>query len=545
MSAQIKSKTQRHYKDRPVKVIALDDDKLIRKILLGMFRDKYDFTVVGTVSEFKKAVTEKNPDVVLIDVILPDGNGIDVCKWLREHTRYEQLFILIITSFEDVASIESAYRAGANDYIRKPFIPFEVMSKIHHISRTLRYEHEVIHLSNHHRQSRERLMQLTDLINRNIHITDKEDLFASLFDAAKIINCDYCELKIHDDENGIKTQTRSFNSQFDPIQSNLLINKTENTRGRWLTAGRSDKTKVYCYTGSILCNNNIIGTIVLQSIVPFQNDAHELVALYTNFVNLLGMELSTKAAMRSEITRERKEIAKVRSLQVSLLPHFNEIDQYDISSTFIPMEDISGDFFDGYYIKEGVYLIILCDVSGHGVASSFIGSSIRGLLRAVDYSRYSPAEIVSQLNDAVVKNLSNIYYFSSMVLCVLEVATGKITIVSAGHPPCLYYNNTHRQYAHIENTGPLIGLMQGSTYDQHELTLDKGDCLLMYTDGIIESPAEIGSDMFGENRLFHLFSENVQLQSLEIVHTILGAVYEHTGFTSLNDDATVICIKRK
>jgi serine phosphatase RsbU (regulator of sigma subunit) len=66
----------------------------------------------------------------------------------------------------------------------------------------------------------------------------------------------------------------------------------------------------------------------------------------------------------------------------------------------------------------------------------------------------------------------------------------------------------------------------------------------MYTDGIIEAPAESGSDMFGEDRLFDCFRDNIERRSMDIVHTVVGTVYEHTGFTSLHDDATVICIKR-
>ncbi|HEY1406822.1 MAG TPA: response regulator, partial [Spirochaetota bacterium] len=127
----------RNNRVREIRILVLDDDQFIRKVLEGIFREKYQFLAVPTIAEFSQVVKNFDPDIVLVDVVLPDGNGIDVCRQLRDQTKYEQLFILMMTSFEDIGSIEAAYRAGANDYIRKPFIPFEIASKIHHISRTI------------------------------------------------------------------------------------------------------------------------------------------------------------------------------------------------------------------------------------------------------------------------------------------------------------------------------------------------------------------------------------------------------------------------
>ena len=178
------------------------------------------------------------------------------------------------------------------------------------------------------------------------------------------------------------------------------------------------------------------------------------------------------------------------------------------------------------------------------MASSFVGSSIRGLLRAFDFSDRNAADILFDLNNSVVKSLASVYYFSSMILCQIDLDTGDVRLVSAGHPACFYYDSQNRQYERIENTGPLVGLIPDAVYEEHPFHLNVGDCLFMYTDGIIEAPAESASEMFGEERLFKCFTENIGLTSMDIVHTVVGTVYEHTGFSSLHDDATVICIKR-
>jgi len=539
----------RKYRSTTIRILVLDDDRLIRKVLQGIFTEQYEFLAVPTVHDFVQSVNDFCPDIVMIDVNLPDGNGIDVCRNLRSQIQYEQLFILIMTSFDDVNSIEAAYRAGANDYIRKPFIPFEIASKIHHISRTINYQNSVISLYDDQKKSHKRLFRLTELINRHVNTSEKAVLLDSLNEVASIICSDYIEMSFSIEDKR-ETISRVLKDQFRPVQYNSLekysrLANTPELVSETMKISRGDGRILHCIMAKLRYNKSIDGYVLFESENRFPAEVNDLVNMYLDFINILGVDITMKNILRTEVHKERKEIAKVRSLQVSLLPHFEQIDKYDISSTFIPMEEISGDFFDGFYTDETNYQIILCDVSGHGVASSFVGSSIRGLLRAFDYTNRSASEILFDLNNSVVKSLSTVYYFSSMIICTLNVKTGEVTLASAGHPPCFYFNNEHNQFAQITNTGPLVGLIENAQYEEHHISLDPGDALVLYTDGIIEAPSEAGGDMYGEDRLYTLFQDNIDRPSIEIIHTIVGNVYEHTGFSSLHDDATVICIKRR
>ena len=532
-----------------IKIHVVDDDSLIRRILADLFKTNYIFKAVSSAKDFRESIDSFQPDIVLIDVVLPDGNGIELCSWLRSRPEYEQLFILILTSFDDMASIEAAYKAGASDYIRKPFIPFEISSKIFHLSRTINYQNGVVRLYHQQKISNQRLYKLATLINRNIHIADRDSLLSSLFQVSDFVHCDYCELILFSGGGGRVSNSRVYREDFVPVSFLKIEGKHDLFRSEEIAyAGfaikRADGTAVHCQVGKVYYNKHHEGYVVLQKERAFSEEARDMMSLYLDFMNILGVDLTGKDLMRAEIHKERKELAKVRSLQVSLLPNFSEIEKYDIASTFIPMEEISGDFFDAFYVTERTYQIVICDVSGHGAASSYIGSSIRGLLRSSGGDSRSPGMIVGQLNNAVVKNFSNIYYFSSMILCQIDLDTGDVRLVSAGHPACFYYDSQHRQYERIENTGPLVGLIPDAVYEEHPFHLNVGDCLFMYTDGIIEAPAESASEMFGEERLFKCFTENIGLTSMDIVHTVVGTVYEHTGFSSLHDDATVICIKR-
>jgi phosphoserine phosphatase RsbU/P len=534
---------------RTVKVLAVDDDALVRKVLGDIFGKTYEFKAVSTAHDFMSELFSYNPDVVLIDVILPDGNGIDICSKIRSNDDYKHIHIIILTSFEDSKSIEAAYTAGASDYIRKPFIPFEIISKLNYISKSLQYQENVIDLYNQQKKSNQRLLRLTEMTRKSLHSSDKEELLLTAFSFADIVHASFCEVVVFPGET-IEFKKKLFNENFNPISYAKLASKhpfftNEEKQIDSASISRTDGKKTFCLMGKIIYNKVHVGYIILQKDIPFAEGSKQLISLYLDFININGSEIESRQFLVAEVKKERKELSKVRSLQVLLLPDFKEIERYDIASTFIPMDEISGDFFDAFYINEYTYQIVLCDVAGHGMASSYIGSSIRSLIRSVDNAGLSPAQIIEQLNESVVKNLSNTYYFSSLVLCSLNLDTDEITIVSAGHPPCFYYNAEHRQYEKIEKTGPLIGLIGGSKYDEHKITIKHGDCLFLYTDGITEAQTRAGSDLYGENRLFSFFRDLNDLPSIEIVHAVVGSVYEYTGYESLNDDVTAICIKKK
>jgi serine phosphatase RsbU (regulator of sigma subunit)/DNA-binding response OmpR family regulator len=534
---------------RIVKVLAVDDDALIRKVLGDIFGETYLFKAVGSAQTFMNELFVFNPDVVLVDVILPDGNGIDLCSKIRLNDDFKNIHIIILTSFEDSKSIEAAYSAGANDYIRKPFIPFEIISKLNYISKSLEYQENVIDLYNQQKKSNQRLLRLTEMTRKSIHSSDKEELLLSAFSFADIVHASFCEVVVFPGET-IEFKKKLFSENFNPVSYTRLATKHpffigDEKQIDSASISRSDGTNISCLMGKIIYNKVHVGYIILQKDSPFAEGSKQLISLYLDFININGSEIESRQFLVAEVKKERKELSKVRSLQALLLPDFREIERYDIASTFIPMDEISGDFFDAFYINDSTYQIILCDVAGHGMASSYIGSSIRSLIRSVDNTELSTSQIIEELNDSVVKNLSNTYYFSSLILCSLNLDTDEIAIVSAGHPPCFYYDAEHRQYEKIEKTGPLIGLISGSKYDEHKITIKNGDCLFLYTDGVTEAQTHAGSDLYGENRLFSLFQDLTDLPSIEIVHAVVGSVYEYTGYESLNDDVTAICIKKK
>jgi CheY-like chemotaxis protein len=297
-------------KSRKIKILALDDDVFIRKVLEGIFKNEYDFKVVGSAKEFEDEIVSFVPDIVLIDVILPDGNGIEICARLRAQEQYGKLYILILTSFDDAASIESAYSAGANDYIRKPFIPFEIVSKMNHIAKTIGYENSVESLYKSQKRSNRRLFLLTELIKKNIHAADKTEILSSIKDLSIILGADYCEMSFTAGES-IESGKSLNNESFYPVNYSVISEKMkifkDNTKTfEMLNFERSDKSKVYCQVGKLFYNKTHEGFLILQKASPFAQETKELVSLYLDFVNILGIDVSSRQMLMTEVQKERK-----------------------------------------------------------------------------------------------------------------------------------------------------------------------------------------------------------------------------------------------
>ena len=112
------------------KIFILEDDDFIRQQLAGILQEKgYSVMEAASVSQFNKIYEQEEAtiDVVLLDVYLPDGNGFDVCRKIREHGSQ---IIIFLTSCDDEDSIIKGLDCGGDDYVVKPFRVAELVSRI-------------------------------------------------------------------------------------------------------------------------------------------------------------------------------------------------------------------------------------------------------------------------------------------------------------------------------------------------------------------------------------------------------------------------------
>ncbi|MCX8123156.1 MAG: SpoIIE family protein phosphatase [Spirochaetes bacterium] len=520
-----------------IKILVLDDDMFIGKMLVAMLAG-YHVKCTTSFSQFQQIIEEFNPDIAIIDLQLPDAYGLDVCKWIRSQRQYDDIILYILTSTDDEQTLVRAYSIGVMDYIIKPFNKFILFSKLRRCAVLIEMKRKLERSVEHQKHIKQRLIQLNEYIRQCLKLDDIDSLVAMLMHVKNIVPIDGMVVA-----SPVKTGTFSLIrliphellQAFMPQLNKLIYVQAQNS----VMYFSRPHSKIYGVRVSL----QQYGFVFLIRNEPFSSDEKNIIGLLAEILKIVISRTEIHQYVRKQNKMYIDEISKVRQIQVAQLPKFKNVKGYEIASTFLPAEDISGDFFDGFTIDDGVLQIILCDVSGHGVASSYIGNAIRTLIRT--FSRYekSPGEILQKVNRQMVRDGKGLYYFATALICRL-LPDGHIVFASGGHPPLYLYRKKTHSIEELPNTGGLIGVFDDMVYGDCSITLDKDDMLLLYTDGLTESINMETRTLYGNDKLKEQILLYAQENPVEILHSLCGSMYEFTGYAPLEDDVTLICIKK-
>jgi len=531
-------------------ILAVDDDKTMQMVLKQLLDIEYDLHLTKTVAEFKTQLFEVVPDIFLLDVNLPDGDGIDLCRILREDERHQESVIMLITSSNKTTTIEKGYAAGANDFIRKPLVPCEITSKIELYEKMIGRRESLRRAYHSQVTLNKRLHNLTGIVKNHIKSRDEGEDIRLAEDLVTIVDTGYIEGVIEKKGSFLTIFVRRSNNEskyrsFEDMNRSLgLTEKEEKTLHQFKI--KSGDTTIFCLLIPLVDENSSKGYILLENTRAFTEEDLEIIRLFISSFSIIRGRFNIEKSIEKMNREYKNEISKIRKIQVGFLPDFHEITGFEISSAFLPAADISGDFFDAFYLDENTFQIVLCDVSGHGIASSYIGNQIRTLFKLHSTPDRTPAEVTKNVNDILAQDLQGLYYYGTAVVIQIKLKEGEIIYTIAGHPPVLYYKNKKKQCNQLTNTGPLVGLFEDNEFENRELTLEEGDTLLLYTDGVTEASAGNTEEleMYGEDRLLELFCELRGNSARDIVHSVIGSVYEFTEYGDQEDDITLLCIQK-
>lgn len=244
--------------------------------------------------------------------------------------------------------------------------------------------------------------------------------------------------------------------------------------------------------------------------------------------------------------RIERDLKIASALQQHMLPKPSAIgtltNTIDIAGTLIPARSIGGDIYD--YFRRGDKLVFcIGDVSGKGIPASLFMVVVRTLLHEITRWELQPDKIMTRLNHGLLRTNSE-NMFCTMFLCVMDTTSGHTAYCNAGHtPPVLYRHNqdggeTNFMHTHIDLP---LGIEESTIYHTDELSLNKGDALFLYTDGVTEAE-NTSAQQFGESSTLQLLQAHYDT-SREVVDTILQAVRTFSASTEQSDDITMLCVK--
>ncbi|MDH3454760.1 MAG: SpoIIE family protein phosphatase, partial [Desulfuromonadales bacterium] len=271
----------------------------------------------------------------------------------------------------------------------------------------------------------------------------------------------------------------------------------------------------------------------------------EFVELFTNLAGQVG--IAWRNAQQTDhliaAREQQRELEIAKGIQLSLLPTSTpEVPGIALGGICIPAKEVGGDYYDYLLHEDGRLDLVIADVSGHNVGAALIMAETRTMIRSRRGLHNNPQEILCELNQFFFEDLTRAELFITLFYLQYRPETRQITYASAGHSPTLLWQAKTRQCIRLDPEGLIIGVKEAFPYEQESLTLEAGDVLLLYTDGLIEAENE-QHDFFGEGRLAELLGEHSHLPPQELIEHIVEQVRLFSGHRNFQDDVSLIVMQ--
>lgn len=255
----------------------------------------------------------------------------------------------------------------------------------------------------------------------------------------------------------------------------------------------------------------------------------------------LAEEKTRKAEIELVVTRAHMDIAT--QIQRSLLPDGPlTLDSVRFAGRCIPAAAVGGDYFG--YFPRGVSGVdsLVGDVSGHGVGPALLMAEARTMFLAERLVATSAAQVLGKLNFLLYDDLDRAAQFISASCAIFDAATREFSYANAGHPPALLLRAGATSCVTLDADGALLGIAKDVDFAEVKLTLQAGDIVVFYTDGITEAQNGAGK-MFGVERLGEVVMKLRADDPEMLVAGVLAALSGFAGATRYEDDLTIVVMK--
>lgn len=245
---------------------------------------------------------------------------------------------------------------------------------------------------------------------------------------------------------------------------------------------------------------------------------------------------------RREHDREHQlklELNEAREIQRGLMPgRMPTLNGFNLASAWQPAHDVSGDYLAALKFNESHAALCVADVAGKGFPAALLMSNMQAAMKSLTSEEISPSELCVKLNRLMCGN-TPLGKFVSCFYGDLDVSKRTLTFTNAGHnPPFLMRRNG--ECVRLDDGGRVIGAFTDSKYTQREIEVDRGDKLLLFTDGVTEARNASGEE-FGEERLEECLRTYRGQDAAELRTFILDEVTEFCG-NNFDDDAALMIV---
>jgi len=260
--------------------------------------------------------------------------------------------------------------------------------------------------------------------------------------------------------------------------------------------------------------------------------------VFTRILAALKRALDREKAAEQENVRHELEIARKvqEGLFPQVLPPIKSLDYFGVCEA---ANEVGGDYYDFLLLPNQALGVAVGDVSGKGISSALLMANLQAMLRSNALLYPDLNHLVGDINNLLYRS-NNTGKYATFFYGIYESQTRRFFYVNAGHnPPLLLRKGAIK---HLDSSGTVIGLFKDREYKQIQVQLERGDLLVLFTDGLIEA-RNLKEEEYGEERVSGWMAQTSGLSAKEFISSLLTNVKTFVGTAPQHDDLTVVAMK--
>ena len=239
-----------------------------------------------------------------------------------------------------------------------------------------------------------------------------------------------------------------------------------------------------------------------------------------------------------------KELEYAKQIQLSALPtNFPEDEEFGIYAEMIAAKEVGGDFYDFYKLNDRAVAFLAADVSGKGIPAAMFMMTAKTIIKDLAESGMAVNDIFTKANEKLCENNESGMFVTAW-MGILDLPTGNVQFANAGHnPPLLKRADGSFEYLRTR-AGFVLAGMEGVRYRIGEITLNEGDRLFLYTDGVPEA-TNVDNKLYGEDRLLSFMNQNSSMEATRLLPALKANIDKFVGEAPQFDDITMLMFDYK
>ncbi|MDB6138786.1 MAG: hypothetical protein JWO94_1858 [Verrucomicrobiaceae bacterium] len=301
--------------------------------------------------------------------------------------------------------------------------------------------------------------------------------------------------------------------------------------------------------GPVTSGGRKLGVLVVTARAADRKYSANDFEVFSSLVEQSAFALANATAHQEVQTKRQleAELQTAGDVQRFLLPETDpELDGFVIVGRNRPARILSGDFYDYVQCGPQHFGAVIADVSGKGLPAALVAATCRSALQAHAAKDLSPSAVLSAVNRQMFDDIRE-DMFVSMIYMIFALGGSKVTLSRAGHPNPFLWRKRSGEVEEVISPGLGVGIDQGAVFDRvakdHTLTMETGDCLLLYTDGVNEALDAEGEE-YSDDRIKRVLAAAAPGGATAVLDSIMEELNTLTGGKASHDDVTLIVLQK-